>query len=75
MKKLSIVVLMLAATFAFAQGKKSEAKKAEPMKLHGYVVDYMCAKGMMKKDNAMARLGHGARAFRRAACSSRKVLP
>jgi len=55
MKKLSIVVLMLAATCAFAQGKKSEAKKAEPMKLHGYVVDYMCAKGMMKKDNAMAR--------------------
>lgn len=62
MKKFAVAVLMCVAVVAFAQEKKMEAKKGDAMKevakaevkgtsLHGYVVDQMCAKGMMKKDN------------------------
>jgi hypothetical protein len=59
-----ISVLALAcfvAVFSLAQDSDVEkkAEKKEVMKSegkwHGYVVDAMCAKGMMKKDNPMER--------------------
>lgn len=64
MKKLSIAMLMCVAVFAFAQEKKVEPKKADAMKaaskvdakgtmMHGFVVDFTCAKGMIKKSNPM----------------------
>lgn len=63
MKKF-ISVLALAffvAAFSLAQdaktdtkGEKKEAPKSEG-KWHGYVVDAMCAKNMMKKDNPMEK--------------------
>ncbi len=55
MKKLAIAVLICFAVAGFAQEKKAEAKKAEGTQLHGYVVDFLCAKGMIKKDNPMDR--------------------
>jgi hypothetical protein len=58
MKYLAVVALLCVSMVGFAQDKKSEVKKeakAEVTKLHGYVVDQMCAKGMAKKGNPMER--------------------
>lgn len=57
-----IAVLVLAC-FAVAAGAAQDGKpvtakmgvKSEEGKWHGYVVDAMCAKNMMKKDNAMEK--------------------
>ena len=49
------------AAFGFAQDVKTEKKEekkeatASEGKWHGYVVDAMCAKGILKKDNVMER--------------------
>lgn len=51
-----VTVLCFAAMPAFAQGAKS-AKKEEKTegKWHGYIVDAMCARTMVKKGNPMER--------------------
>lgn len=57
MKHLAVALLVFAAAAVFAQEKKAEAPQAETKakitKLHGYVVDQMCAKTMAKKSNPM----------------------
>lgn len=57
MKSLGLVILICFAVGAFAQEKKAETKKpdAKATVLHGYVVDHMCAKGMVKKSDPMVR--------------------
>jgi hypothetical protein len=58
MKNLVVVMLVCFGVAAFAQEKKSETMKqanSDMVKLHGYVVDQMCAKGMAKKGNPMER--------------------
>ncbi len=58
MERLAVVILLCVATLAVAQDKKVELKKeakVEATKMHGYVVDQMCAKGMAKKSNPMER--------------------
>ena len=58
MKNLVVVMLVCFGVVAFAQEKKSETMKeanSDMVKLHGYVVDQMCAKGMAKKGNPMER--------------------
>jgi hypothetical protein len=56
-RTLVLVSLVCFALTALGQTKKVEAGKVESQatKLHGYVVDQMCAKGMMKKSNPMER--------------------
>jgi len=58
MKKfMSVVVLTcFAVVFGFAQNSDSDAKP-KPMEgtWHGYVVDAMCAKGIVKKSDPMER--------------------
>ncbi len=60
MKK--FVSVLFLACFVAAMGIAQDAKPATAKmgiksegKWHGYVVDAMCAKGMMKKDNAMEK--------------------
>lgn len=64
--KRGISLLMLAAvaaTFTFAQEGTTEAKKeaapakaeAKTVTMKGYVVDQMCAKGFLKKENFMQK--------------------
>jgi hypothetical protein len=56
-----LALVCFVAVFGFAQDANTEKKeeKKEAMKSegkwHGYVVDAMCAKGMMKKDNPMEK--------------------
>ena len=57
MKNLVVVLVLCATALGFAQEKKTVGKKSEAKatSLHGYVVDHMCAKGMVKKGNPMER--------------------
>ncbi len=63
MKKLILAaVLSCVAVAAYSQAKKVEGAKVDAAttesketKLHGYVVDQMCAKSMMKKSNAIEK--------------------
>ena len=58
MKRFTSVVALVcfAVAFGFAQNSDSDAKPA-PLegKWHGYIVDAMCAKGMVKKSDPMER--------------------
>jgi len=54
----TLVVALFAAAFvvpAFAQDDMKADKGAMKTELHGYIVDAMCAGGMMKKDDPMAQ--------------------
>jgi hypothetical protein len=69
MKSIAVLLALCVAAVAFGQAKveaekKAAEKKVEAVKkeaeakgtkLHGYVVDQMCAKSMAKKGDAMAR--------------------
>jgi hypothetical protein len=69
MKSLAVLLALCVAAVAFGQAKVEAVKKAaettvkgakkeaeaKGTKLHGYVVDQMCAKSMAKKGDAMAR--------------------
>lgn len=56
MKNLCLLFVLFAVVAAgtTAQEKKSGAE-AKPVALKGYIVDQMCAKGMLKKDNPMQK--------------------
>ena len=52
---LRILSVIMLSTLVALSGSAQDQKKVEKIKLTGYVVDAMCAKGMAKKENPMEK--------------------